>query len=271
MFHSTPGRRFAALLLAASALSGLPAAARAADTLADALRIIQGKQFVDLTHAFSPTTPVWGGFGQATMSAASDPQTHQPYTIEKDGFRTTFYSMVGQYGTHVDPPAHFRADGMSMDQIPLQQMILPLVVFDMTPLVAKDPNHALSVDDVKAWEKAHGPVPAGAFAALRTDMYKDFETQPDRFKRSPFPGWSLAAIRYLFEQRKIIAVGHEALDTDTTDGFDSEAWLLKNNHFQIEVMANLDKVPATGAVIVVTWPKVKNGFGFPARAFAILP
>jgi kynurenine formamidase len=36
-------------------------------------------------------------------------------------------------------------------------------------------------------------------------------------------------------------------------------------------MANLDKVPATGALIVVTWPKPAQGLGFPARAFAILP
>jgi kynurenine formamidase len=240
-------------------------------TLADALKVIQSKQFVDLTHSFSPTTPVWSGFGQATMSAACDSKTHRPFTIEQDGFRTIFYSLVGQYGTHVDPPAHFRSDGLTMDQIPLQDMILPLVVFDVTPMLDKDPNHALSVDDIKAWEAKHGRVPAGAFAALRTDMYKDWESNQARFKRSPFPAWSLAAIKFLFDERKVTAIGHEALDTDTTESMDSETWLLKQNHFQIEAMANLDKVPATGAVIVVTWPKVENGFGFPARAFAILP
>ncbi len=240
-------------------------------TLADALKVIQGKEFVDLTHSFSPTTPVWSGFGQATMSAAADPKTHRPYTIEKDGFRTIFYSLVGQYGTHVDPPAHFSNDGMTLDQIPLKQMILPLVVIDMTPMMATDPNHALSVDDIRAWEVVHGQVPAGSFAALRTDMYKDWDSNPERFKRAPFPAWSLAAIRFLYEERKVTATGHEAMDTDTTDSMDSETWILKQNHFQIEVMANLDKVPATGAVIVVTWPKVENGFGFPARAFAILP
>ena len=240
-------------------------------TLADALKVIQGKEFVDLTHSFSPTTPVWSGFGQATMSAAADPKTHRPYTIEKDGFRTIFYSLVGQYGTHVDPPAHFSNDGMTLDQIPLKQMILPLVVIDMTPMMATDPNHALSVDDIRAWEVVHGQVPAGSFAALRTDMYKDWDSNPERFKRAPFPAWSLAAIRFLYEARKVTATGHEAMDTDTTDSMDSETWILKQNHFQIEVMANLDKVPATGAVIVVTWPKVENGFGFPARAFAILP
>jgi kynurenine formamidase len=240
-------------------------------TLADALKTIQSKAFVDLTHSFSPATPVWKGFGQATMSAASDPKTHLPYTIEKDGFRSIFYSMVGQYGTHVDPPAHFSSDGMTMDKIPLKEMILPLVVFDMTPMIATDANHALSVDDIKAWEKTHGQVPTGSFAALRTDMYKDWESNPERFKRYPFPAWSFAAIKFLFDERKVTAVGHEALDTDITDSMDSETWLLKQNHFQIEAMANLDKVPATGAVIVVTWPKVENGFGFPARAFAILP
>jgi kynurenine formamidase len=246
-------------------------AADEAGSLADALRIIQSKQYVDLTHSFSPMSPVWRGFGQATMSAASDPKTHRPYTIEKDGFRATFYSLVGQYGTHIDPPAHFSAEGLTMDGIPIKHMILPLVVFDMTPILKSDPNHALSVDDIKAWEKVHGQVPAGSFAALRTDMYKDFESNPERFKRTPFPAWSLAAIKFLYDERKVTATGHESLDTDTTETMQSETWLLKQNHFQIEVMANLDKVPATGAVIVVTWPKVENGFGFPARAFAILP
>jgi kynurenine formamidase len=242
-----------------------------APSLTDALKLIQSKEYVDLTHSFSPTTPVWGGFGQATMSAASDPKTHMPYTNPTNGFRATFYSMVGQYGTHVDPPAHFNPGGETMDRIPLKDMILPLVVFDMTPIIATDPNHALGVDDIQAWEKVHGRVPAGAFAALRTDMYKDWDANPERFKRTPFPAWSLAAIQFLVDERKVTAIGHEALDTDTTDSMESETWLLRHNHFQIEAMANLDKIPATGAVIVVTWPKVENGFGFPARAFAILP
>jgi len=174
-------------LAAGLGLACAVASAAEAGSLADALRIIQSKQYVDLTHSFSPTSPVWRGFGQATMSAAADPKTHRPYTIDKDGFRATFYSLVGQYGTHIDPPAHFSSEGLTMDDIPLEQMILPLVVFDMTPILKSDPNHALSVDDIKAWEKVHGQVPAGSFAALRTDMYKDFESNPEHFKRVPFP------------------------------------------------------------------------------------
>jgi kynurenine formamidase len=241
------------------------------NSLAEAYRIIASKEFVDLTHSFGPLTPVWKGFGPATFSAASDPETGRPYTIEKDGFRVFFYSMVGQYGTHVDPPAHFDPGGKTMDQIPLKQMILPLVVFDMTPMLKTDPNHALSVEDIKAWERTHGRVPAGSFAAVRTDMYKDWDTNQQRFKRAPFPAWSLDAIQFLYEQRGIVANGHESMDTDATDDLKSEAWVLKHGHWQIEVMANLDKVPATGALIVVTWPKPEHGLGFPARAFAILP
>lgn len=247
------------------------ASSHAAGSLADAYAIIATKKRVDLTHAFGPDTPVWRGFGQAAMGAAADPDSHRPYTIAEHGFRTTFYAMVGQYGTHVDPPAHFDENGRTMDDIPLSEMLLPLVVFDITPLLVKEPNHALSVADIEAWEKAHGMVPKGAFAALRTDMSHDFDKAPERFKRAPFPGWSQAAVQFLIEQRGVIAIGHESLDTDATEDFAAEAWLLKHGHWQIEAMANLDQVPASGALIAVSWPKVKRGFGFPARAYAILP
>jgi kynurenine formamidase len=245
--------------------------ARAESDLMRALHVIQSKKFVDLTHSFSPDTPVWSGFGQAKFSPAADPKTKRPYTIKEDGFRTTYYEMVGQYGTHVDPPAHFAEDGITMDQIPLKQTILPLIVLDDTPYLKKDPNHAFSVTDLKDWEKKHGRVPKGSFVALRTDMSKDWDKDPERFKRAPFPAWAFDTIKFLYEQRGVVATGHESMDTDTTDKMLSETYILQHGHYQIEVMANLDQVPAKGALIVVTWPKVKQGLGFPARAFAILP
>jgi len=245
--------------------------ARAAGDLMQAYRIIESKTFVDLTHSFSAHTPVWSGFGQATFTPAYDPKTKRPYTIKEDGFRTTYYNMVGQYGTHVDPPAHFAEGGITMDRIPLKQMILPLIVLDNTPYQANEPGHAFSVADLMAWEQKHGRVPAGSFVALRTDMYKDWDSNPEHFKRAPFPAWAFETIKFLYEQRGVVATGHESLDTDTTDKMLSETWLLEHGHYQIEVMANLDKVPETGALIVVSWPKVRDGLGFPARAFAILP
>lgn len=264
-------RRPVLVAILAGAIAVCAAPARAESDLARAYRIIAGKQYVDLTHSFGADSPVWSGFGQAKLTPAYDPKDKRPYTIGEDGFRTTYYDMVGQYGTHVDPPAHFDEKGITMDEIPLKQMILPLVVVDDTPFLAKDPNHAFSVADLTAWEKRHGRVPKGSFVALRTDMYKDFDANAERFKRSPFPAWAFETIKFLYEQRGVTATGHEALDTDTTDKMDSETWILQHGHYQIEVMANLDKVPPTGALIVVTWPKVKKGLGFPARAFAILP
>lgn len=235
------------------------------------LAIVHASKLVDLTHAFSASTPVWSGFGQAVITPAKDPKTGQPYTIDKDGFRANYFSMVGQYGTHIDPPAHFDAHGATVDAIPLNKMILPLVVFDITGLLQKDPDHALSVNDILAWEKRHGRVPAGSFAALRTDMSKDWDTNPTRFKRSPFPAWSLAAVQFLIEQRGVVAIGHESLDTDTTPKMDSETWLLQHGHYQIEAMAHLDQVPSTGAVLIAMWPKVKDGDGFPVRVMAVVP
>ena len=273
MLHVTPrnsARRRIVLAAALASLAFAPAALAKSD-LARAYRAIAGKTFVDLTHSFSPTSPVWSGFGQAKFSPAADPKTRKPYTIKDDGFRTTYYEMVGQYGTHVDPPAHFSENGITMDKIPLKQMILPLIVLDNTPYQSKDANHAFSVADLHAWEKKHGRVPAGTFVALRTDMSKDFDADPEKFKRAPFPAWAFETIKFLYEQRGVVATGHESLDTDTTDKMESETYILQHGHYQIEVMANLDKVPAKGALIVVTWPKVKDGLGFPARAFAILP
>jgi kynurenine formamidase len=239
--------------------------------LARAYRTIEAKKFVDLTHAFGPDAPVWPGFGQPKFSPATDPKTHEAYTIPKDGFRATVYEMVGQFGTHVDPPAHFAERGITMDQIPLKQMILPLVVLDDTAYLPRDPNHAFSLRDLRAWEQRYGRVPHGSFVALRTDMYKDWGRDPERFRRNPFPAWALETIKFLYEQRGVTATGHEGMDTDTTDKMDSETYILQHGHFQIEVMANLDQVPPTGALLVVTWPKVRGGLGFPARAFAIVP
>ena len=259
------------VVLAVASFIALSSPVRAQSDLERAYQVIAGKQFVDLTHSFGPETPVWSGFGQAKFTPAFDPKDKRPYTIPEDGFRTTYDDMVRQYGTHVDPPAHFDAKGITMDEIPLKQMVLRLVVVDNTPFLAKDPNHAFSVADLMAWEKAHGRVPAGSFVALRTDMYKDWDKDPERFKREKFPAWAFETIKFLYEQRGVTATGHESMDTDTTDKMDSETYILQHGHYQIEVMANLDKVPPTGALIVVTWPKVRKGLGFPARAFAILP
>src|SRR5262249_195791 len=132
--------RVPVLVVAAACLFAAATASARDSELEHAYRVIAGKRFVDLTHDFGPDTPVWSGFGQAKFSAAADPKTHEPYTIAKDGFRATYYEMVGQYGTHVDPPAHFAENGITMDQIPLKHMILRLLLLDRTPHPRQGPN-----------------------------------------------------------------------------------------------------------------------------------
>ena len=91
-----------------------------------------------------------------------------------------------------------------------------------------------------------------------------------------YPGWSLSALKYLYEERKITSSGHETTDTDpgiatTKNDYSLETYLLSTNHYQIELLTNLDQVPESGTIVVVSFPKPKGGSGFPARVFAIVP
>jgi kynurenine formamidase len=259
----------AVLLLAATSY----AFAASPPSLQEIYAILQGSRFVDLTHAFGPGIPHWKGF--------KDEERVTLYTIEKDGFFAQEYRHVGQWGTHVDPPAHFHAGLRTVDQIDLKESILPLVVIDVHAKVAANPDYVVTLDDVKAWEERHGPVPRGAFVALRTDWSKRWPDDAamqnvDADGVAHYPGWSRPVLQYLYETRGITASGHETTDTDpglatTTDDYSLESYILGLNRYQIELLANLDQVPESGALVVVTFPKPKDGSGFPARVFAILP
>jgi len=91
-----------------------------------------------------------------------------------------------------------------------------------------------------------------------------------------YPGWSLPVLEYLYTKRHITASGHETTDTDpgsatSHDDYSLESWILHHDHYQIELLTNLDKVPEWGALAIVTFPKPKGGSGFPARVIAIVP
>ena len=248
-------------------------------TLADALAVIKSKQFVDLTHAFEPGIPHWPGFPDEKR------ETLYWYDGNKGrmgkGFFAEQYTHVGQWGTHCDPPAHFVKGKRTIDQIDPKEMILPLVVIDVHERAAKNPDYTISMDDVRDWERRHGPVPEGAFVAMRTDWSKRWPDakamrNEDSKGVAHYPGWSLAVLKYLYEERKITASGHETTDTDpgiatSKDDYSLETYILGTDHYQIELLANLDKVPEAGAIVVATFPKPKGGSGFPARVFAIVP
>ncbi len=248
-------------------------------SLDDAYRIIAGKQFVDLTHSFSPDIPHWEGFKKETVQTLYwyDPK---PGTLGS-GFFAQMFCHVGQWGTHVDAPAHFAKGGRTVDEISPKEMFMPMVVLDVHEQVAKNPDYVISLDDVKAWEARHGAIPAHAFVVMRTDWSKRWPSaaamaNKDAHGITHYPGWSLPVLKYLYDVRHITASGHETTDTDpgvraAKGDFSLESWLLHHNHYQIEMLANLDKVPESGALAIVTFPKPAGGSGFPARIIAILP
>jgi kynurenine formamidase len=242
-------------------------------------RMLAAKKFVDLTHEFAPGIPHWPGFPDETRKTLYW-YDKRPDTMGS-GFFSELFTHVGQWGTHVDPPAHFAKGLRTVDQIDLKEMILPLAVIDVHEDAAKNPDYTLSLERVKKWEADHGQLPPGAFVAMRTDWSKRW---PDASKMANkdansiahYPGWSLPALKFLYEQRKITASGHETTDTDpgiatSKDDYSLEAYILNTNHYQIELLTNLDQVPESGAIAIVSFPKPKGGSGFPARVIAILP
>jgi kynurenine formamidase len=242
-------------------------------------KILAEKRFVDLTHEFAPGIPHWPGFPDEMR------KTVYWYDKRSDtvgaGFFAELFTHVGQWGTHVDPPAHFVKGLRTVDQIDPKEMILPLVVVDVHEECAKNPDYTLSLERVKRWEIDHGQIPPGAFVAMRSDWSKrwpnaDKMANKDANGIAHYPGWSLPALKHLYEECKITASGHETTDTDpgiatTKDDYSLETYVLSTNHYQIELLTNLDKVPESGAIVVVSFPKPKGGSGFPARVFAILP
>jgi kynurenine formamidase len=256
----------------------VPAAPKVVD-LEQALKVIRASKFVDLTHAFEPGIPHWKGL--------PDEERETLYHYDKgkgtrgEGFLIHRYNLAGQWGTHVDPPAHFVRDLRTVDQISVREMILPLVVLDLHEAAAKNPDVQVSMKDVRAWEKQHGNIPKGAFVAMRTDWSKRW---PDAKKMqnaddkgiAHYPGWSSDVLKYLLRECEITAIGHETTDTDpgiatSKDDYSLETYVLSQDKYQIEMLANLDEVPECGGIAVVTFPKPKGGSGFPARVFAIIP
>jgi kynurenine formamidase len=272
-----------ALVLAACAARHAPGVAGRATPgpgdLAVAIAAIRARPVVDLTHAFAPGIPHWPGFPNERRTTIYW-YDKKPGTLGSGFFAETF-THVGQWGTHVDPPAHFHRGLATVDQIDPREMLLPLVVIDVHEAVARDPDYVLRMQDIEAWETRHGRIPAGAFVAMRTDWSRRWPDakamqNADAHGVAHYPGWSRETLQFLYEQRGITASGHETTDTDpgtatSRDDYSLESYVLGRGRWQIELLANLDRVPEAGALAVVTFPKPLGGSGFPARVLAVLP
>jgi len=155
---------------------------------------IKPRKFIDLTHAFYPGIPHWKGFPEEKR------ETLFWYELGKgklgSGFFAEFFGLVGQWGTHVDPPAHFIKGLRTVDEIDPKEMIMPLIVLDVHQKVEGNPDYQITMEDVKQWEKKYGSIPEGSFVAMRTDWSKRWPDQDrmqnkDRNGVAHYPGWSM--------------------------------------------------------------------------------
>lgn len=228
-------------------------------------------KWVDLSHEVSADTPHYEGFPAL--------RTEDYFTFAREKVCSIDYSIISQYGTHIDPPYHFIEGGKRLHEIGVDEFAYPLCVIDVSEKVKQNPDYALTVEDIKEREALHGIIPEGCFVAMRTDWSKrapkDFDNK-DAEGNCHYPGWSLDSLKFVCEERKIAAIGHEPSDTDPAYTqkealWGGELYYLGRNKFQIEMLKNLDLLPATGAVIFCTFPNVKDSPGFTARCFATCP
>ena len=241
--------------------------------LTNALNLLKSKQWVDLTHSFDKDSPHFFMF---------EPAEFKTLFGYPDGFFAQQFTFPGQYGTHIDAPCHFVEGKRYLHELTLKELVLPLIVIDQSDRAKEDPNFSFSRDDVLTFEQEHGKIEPDTFVALRTDWSKRWPSQEamdnkDAEGNNQIPGWGIDALTFLFEERGIKAIGHETFDTDAAKDFRqnkallAEYYVLEQDTYQVELLANLDQVPTRGAVIFNVVAKPNNASGFPVRSFAILP
>jgi len=273
-------KSFLILALALLVVSfALPGAAKSKMSLWDVYEnFFVNAKYVDLSHTITPYMPIWEGFGQPefypTKCGVSNmgewAHKGDVFNYKDHGFCCNAYFLpTDQMGTQLDVPAHFNPYGTTVEKIPATYVIRPLVVVDVHEQTAKEPDYQCQVKDIKAWEAEHGTIPEGSVVMIRSDHSKTWDNRKEF--EAHLPGVSLEAVKYLHETRHVLFHGHECLDTDTTSNFASEAWILKQNYCQAEGVSDLWKVPATGALIAVGFPKFLGGTGCYVRYIAICP
>lgn len=235
-------------------------------------------RFVSLSHVLTQDAPVWKGFPPTTRFAQGqgrlkDGEPYAPFTYEKLGLETTAYTLAtDQFGTQLDPPAHWHPCFAAIDELPPTLALRKLAVVSIAEQVQRDVNYHLSVADLRAWEQRHGRVPEGAVVMVRSDWSKRW---PDPVRFQPpdgkFPGVSLEALKFLHLERGILLHGHEPLDADSTPTIVGEDWLMANGYMQAEGVTNLDQVPPVGALVAIGFPRFKGGTGGLASFTAICP
>ncbi len=232
---------------------------------------------VDLSHPYAADTIYWPtdtqGFVLEELAAG----------VTDAGFYYTAnrFSTAEHGGTHIDAPIHFAEGKPTVDAIPLERLVGPGVVVDVSWPAGADRDYQVGVGDFEAWEGSHGKLPEGAIVLLKTGygrhwgdraQYLGTElTGPEAVPELHFPGLDPAAAKWLVTEREIAAIG---LDTPSIDFgqstlFESHVTLFKAEIPAFENVANLDRLPDEGFLVVALPMKIAGGSGGPLRIIAM--
>jgi kynurenine formamidase len=181
--------------------------------------------------------------------------------------------LVEHTGTHIDVPRHFAKDGRSLGEVPLSDLIVPLVVIDLRARAGVDPDTALTPDDILLWERRHGQLPQGCCVAINSgwDPLARVGSAPAANLRGS-PGFTLEAAKMLASARDVKGIAVDALTLDrgtNAPAYPVHQFWLRSGRWGIEGLTNLDAVPPTGAMLIVGAAPIKDATGFPIRAMAL--
>jgi kynurenine formamidase len=232
-------------------------------------------QVIDLSHPFDENTIYW----PTSPSTFELTELHRGLTDGGFFYAANSLCTPEHGGTHLDAPLHFAEGRWAADEIPASRLMGPGVVIDVREQAAADLDHRLTVEDVRRWEATHGPVPEGSIVLLHTGWG---ERWPDRARylgddtpgdasNLHFPSYGRESAEYLVRER---GVGILGVDTASIDHGPSTDFIVHRiageaNVPGLENVANLDRVPETGAWIIALPMKIAGGSGGPVRIVAL--
>jgi kynurenine formamidase len=224
---------------------------------------LRGK-VVDLTHTFTAGFPVYVG---------DEPTRRTINNYTPDGFYAQAWSFGEHSGTHMDAPGHFVRGGRLTPQLRPRELMLPIVVIDISKRAASDPDAVVTVDDLQRFERRHGRIPRSALVAMNSGWDRKLGTP--EFKGGDlgnyhFPGFGEDAIDFMIKRNRgsAIAVDTLSLDPGNSATFPVHNKWLADDKYGLENVKNLGKLPPHGATAIVGVIPWEEGSGGPARVLA---
>ena len=180
-------------------------------------------------------------------------------------------------GTHVDAPSHFVEGARGIDALAPEELVVPVVVIDVSKKVQDDPDYAISGNDIVDWEDAFGPVPVGGVVLAYTGWGSKYPNPKAYLNQDDqgvmhFPGFGADAAAMLVE-RDVAGIGIDTLSLDPGNSteFSTHRQMLKAGKYMIENVANIERMPTTGAIIIVGVVPIADGTQAPTRVQALVP